>query len=52
MIGKYSISDWHTDGWVQRIANGPLAQLVARLHGMEEVTGSNPVRSTTLIAHV
>ncbi len=24
---------------------GPLAQLVARLHGMEEVTGSSPVGS-------
>ena len=26
--------------------NGPLAQLVERLHGMQKVTGSNPVRST------
>lgn len=26
--------------------NGPLAQLVARFHGMEEVAGSNPARST------
>ena len=25
---------------------GPLAQLVERLHGMQKVTGSNPVRST------
>ena len=25
---------------------GPLAQLVARLDGIEEVTGSSPVRST------
>ena len=25
---------------------GPVAQLGARLHGMQEVTGSNPVRST------
>ena len=27
--------------------NGPLAQLVERLHGMQKVTGSNPVRSTS-----
>jgi hypothetical protein len=27
---------------------GPVAQLGARFHGMEEVTGSIPVRSTTL----
>ena len=26
---------------------GPVAQLVERLHGMEEVRGSNPLRSTT-----
>ncbi len=26
--------------------HGPMAQLVARLHGMEEVRGSNPLRST------
>lgn len=29
-----------------KLALGPLAQLVARIHGMDEVTGSNPVRST------
>ncbi len=29
--------------------NGPLAQLVARFHGMEKVIGSNPIRSTNLI---
>ena len=26
---------------------GAMAQLVARFHGMEEATGSNPVSSTT-----
>lgn len=26
---------------------GPVAQLVAHLHGMQGVTGSSPVRSTT-----
>ena len=26
--------------------NGPVAQLGARFHGMEEVVGSNPTRST------
>ena len=29
---------------------GPVAQLGARFHGMEEVKGSNPFRSTNLIA--
>jgi hypothetical protein len=33
-----------------RATPGPLAQLVERLHGMEEVTGSNPVRSTNKIS--
>ena len=28
------------------VCHGPLAQLVERLHGMQEVTGSSPVRST------
>ena len=27
---------------------GPVAQLGARFHGMEEVIGSNPIRSTKL----
>lgn len=27
---------------------GPLAHLAERLHGMQEVTGSIPVRSTTI----
>lgn len=31
------------------IEAGPVAQLVARLHGMEEVVGSRPIRSTSLI---
>jgi hypothetical protein len=26
--------------------NGPMAQLVAHLHGMQGVRGSNPLRST------
>ena len=30
-------------------AHGPLAQLGERLHGMEEVMGSSPTRSTMLI---
>ena len=29
---------------------GAMAQLVARFHGMEEATGSNPVSSTTISA--
>ena len=28
------------------VFSGPLAQLVERFHGMEEATGSSPVRST------
>ena len=28
---------------------GPVAQLGARFHGMEEVEGSNPSRSTNLL---
>ena len=31
---------------------GPLAHLVERFHGMEEVTGSIPVRSTLLNENV
>ena len=31
-------------------ASGPVAQLGARFHGMEEVIGSNPIRSTKLLA--
>ena len=30
-------------------SEGPLAQLVERLHGMQKVTGPNPVRSTLKI---
>ena len=33
---------------VQRSTYGPVAQLGARLNGIQEVTGSNPVRSTSL----
>ena len=29
--------------------NGPVAQLGARFHGMEEVDGSNPSRSTKFL---
>ena len=31
---------------------GPVAQLGARLHGMEEVEGSNPSRSTTIALYL
>ncbi len=30
--------------------SGPVAQLGARFHGMEEVIGSIPIRSTNLLA--
>jgi hypothetical protein len=33
------------DGWLVH-AQGALAQLVARFHGMEEVRGSSPLSST------
>ncbi len=32
--------------WTLRLSRGPVAQLGARFHGMEEVKGSNPFRST------
>ena len=32
-------------------ASGPVAQLGARFHGMEEVIGSIPIRSTNQIKH-
>jgi hypothetical protein len=32
--------------WWKPHRNGPVAQLGARFHGMEEVDGSNPSRST------
>ena len=34
------------------LPNGPVAQLGARFHGMEEVEGSNPSRSTTFFNHL
>src|SRR4051812_42789362 len=34
--------------WIE-ISRGPVAQLGARFHGMEEVDGSNPSRSTKFI---
>ncbi len=35
---------------VQEFSYGPVAQLGERLHGMEEVRGSNPLRSTKPIS--
>jgi hypothetical protein len=32
-------------------SGGPVAQLGARFHGMEEVVGSNPTRSTITLRH-
>jgi hypothetical protein len=32
--------------------DGPVAQLGARFHGMEEVDGSNPSRSTKFLKHL
>jgi hypothetical protein len=33
-------------------ASGPVAQLGARFHGMEEVVGSIPTRSTKFLTHI
>jgi hypothetical protein len=37
---------------VPRFISGPVAQLGARFHGMEEVVGSIPTRSTKLPQHL
>jgi hypothetical protein len=34
------------ENWYATALNGPVAQLGARFHGMEEVVGSIPTRST------
>ena len=34
------------------LLNGPLAQLVERIHGMDEVSGSIPLWSTGPLAHL
>ena len=40
----YGTPLWYSHG--VPLARGPVAQLGARFHGMEEVKGSNPFRST------
>ena len=42
-------SSFSIRGMAVRRKDGPVAQLGARFHGMEEVDGSNPSRSTKLI---
>jgi hypothetical protein len=42
-MNRYAVSDPVGSTWVGR---GALAQLVERLHGMQEVRGSNPLSST------
>ena len=39
------------NGWLVVVSSksGPVAQLGARFHGMEEVVGSNPTRSTSFV---
>ena len=37
---------------VHNLLCGPVAQLGARFHGMEEVDGSNPSRSTKTLKHM
>ena len=41
--------NWMSSSWLKQPSlsrSGPVAQLGARFHGMEEVVGSNPTRST------
>jgi hypothetical protein len=41
--------NWKSPSWIEQLSlsrSGPVAQLGARFHGMEEVVGSNPTRST------
>ncbi len=40
---------WYDDEAGGTLASGPVAQLGARLHGMQKVRGSNPLRSTLLV---
>jgi hypothetical protein len=40
---------WYDDEAGGKLAYGPVAQLGARLHGMQKVRGSNPLRSTLLV---
>src|SRR5262249_46677548 len=40
---------WYDGGAGDTLASGPVAQLGARLHGMQKVRGSNPLRSTLLV---
>jgi hypothetical protein len=51
--GNYAVlpstSRYSGSGGVVVILTGAVAQLGARLHGMEEVEGSNPFGSTTLL---
>src|ERR1700683_5168477 len=37
---------------IVKSSRGPVAQLGARFHGMEEVDGSNPSRSTKFLKHL
>jgi hypothetical protein len=37
---------WYDDEAGGKLVSGPVAQLGARLHGMQKVRGSNPLRST------
>ena len=43
---KPRIGDTQEVGSVRQQVSGPVAQLGARFHGMEEVIGSIPIRST------
>ena len=50
-LGPCKLSTFHQTGRLRRGASsgcGAMAQLVARLHGMQKVRGSNPLSSTDL----
>lgn len=47
MEGKQIVDRWGRKAWCDKLkARGAVAQLGARLDGIEEVVGSNPIGST------
>jgi hypothetical protein len=45
-ISPAALTNYAESTRIEKSRSGPVAQLGARFHGMEEVTGSIPVRST------
>ena len=48
-IANFSLRFKNEDVKISLVYSGGLAQLGERLHGMQEVTGSSPVSSTTFV---